>query len=135
MLADFPGLLRCILAVRVPFLVWHDRQFSVAPIRARHSILTIDLCVTGFDLFRVEIVQLQRLLQHIQMLFPPCACQCFGNFFPAMLAAWFPEGGQFFRLRIPATIARMIFCPVTPITSVTAWLNWMFICSSAFCIC
>ena len=74
---DLFRILWCIFAVRVPLLVRYRWQFSAHPIGTHHSILTIDLLVTGLHLLRVEIVQLQRLFQDVQMLFPPRPCQSF----------------------------------------------------------
>ena len=92
--ADLLRILRCILAVRVPLLVRYRWQFSALPIGTYHSILTIDLLVTGLDLLRVKIIQLQRLLQDKQMLFPPSPGQRFSNLLFTVLATRVPQRCQ-----------------------------------------
>jgi len=82
-----------------------------------------DLGVAFAELGGVEIKQRQGLLQDKEMLLTPSAGQGSGYLVAILLAAVISQGSEGARSRSPATMARMIRCPVVPMTSLRACDN------------
>jgi hypothetical protein len=74
-----------------------------------------DLNIALVDTPLVKVIQRKRLLQ--------------GEYVLGLVVAH--RSGS----RSPATIARTIRIPVTPVISVITWCNWIFMKVSAFCMC
>jgi hypothetical protein len=69
------------------------------------------------------------------MLRPVVAHQDLGNRLLVALTTMLLQGRQLLGLRSPATMARMMARPVTPVMSVITWVNCTFICCNAFRMC
>ena len=132
MLANVCRILWGVLAVRVALLRRQRWQLVCFPIGARHGIQAINLCVATLHLLGVKIVQLQRLLDDKEMFLAPGPRQRLADLFRAFLQRRSRNAANFCGSRSPATMARIIACPVSPVTSLNACDNCTFICNNAF---
>ena len=93
-----------------------------------------DLRVTPADLRRGELKQGERLREDKEMLFAPGTRQSEGDLLGILFTTIVAHSREGAGSRSPATIARMMCWPVTPVTSLSACDNWIFICKSACCM-
>ena len=83
----------------------------------------------------MEVVQLQGLPKREDVLGAVIADERLADGVLRGVATAVAERGQLLGVWLPATMARMMRIPVSPVMSVTTWCSCTFICISAFCMC
>ena len=129
-----------VLAVRVGLATRREGGGRAAGRRGRrnarldHGEDACNLRVAGAALRRVALAQCQGLCEDKDGLLAPRAGQRAGRSRPhPSCQRSLRKAARCCGSRSPATMARMIRCPVVPVTALRAGANWMCICNSACC--
>ena len=105
------------------------------PTWLQRAVQPLNLLITRQQWRGIKIVHGQGVLEDEHRLILPIPTPCFGQGFLGKSALGVGPLGQFDTARSPATMARIIASPVSPVVSVNTGARRMFICCRAFCMC